>query len=114
MSKNVIVTGGAGFIGSALCRHLISERGWRVIYTPYAELEHAESSTRGSLHPTIDEAFFQQRWGTPYTAFDPFYTPNLELMQPWSVLANSDLICSGTSGSRSLISIDAKLPALPW
>ena len=62
----------------------IGECGWRVIYTPYAELEHAESSTRGSLHPTIDEAFFQQRWGAPYTAFDPFYTPNLELMQPWS------------------------------
>ena len=62
----------------------IGERGWRIIYTPWAELEHAESSTRGSLHPTIDEAFFQQRWGSPYTALDPFYTPNLELMQPWS------------------------------
>ena len=62
----------------------IGERGWRVIYTPYAELEHAESSTRGSLHPAIDEAFFQKRWGPPHTAFDPFYTPNLELMQPWS------------------------------
>lgn len=62
----------------------IGERGWRVIYTPYAELEHAESSTRGSLHPTIDEAFFQKRWGPPHTALDPFYTPNLELMQPWS------------------------------
>ncbi|MEO5842595.1 MAG: glycosyltransferase family 2 protein [Acidimicrobiales bacterium] len=62
----------------------IGERGWRVVYTPYAELEHAESSTRGSLHPAIDEAFFQRRWGAPYTALDPFYTPNLELMQPWS------------------------------
>ncbi|MEO8695912.1 MAG: glycosyltransferase family 2 protein [Acidimicrobiales bacterium] len=62
----------------------IGERGWRIVYTPYAELEHAESSTRGSLHPVIDEAFFQKRWGAPYTAFDPFYTPNLELMQPWS------------------------------
>jgi glycosyltransferase involved in cell wall biosynthesis len=62
----------------------IGERGWRIVYTPYAELEHAESSTRGSLHPEIDEAFFQRRWGAPYTALDPFYTPNLELMQPWS------------------------------
>jgi GT2 family glycosyltransferase len=62
----------------------IGERGWRIVYTPYAELEHRESSTRGSLHPEIDEAFFQERWGAPYTAFDPFYTPNLELMQPWS------------------------------
>jgi GT2 family glycosyltransferase len=62
----------------------IGERGWRIVYTPYAELEHAESSTRGTLHPEIDEAFFQQRWGPPYTALDPFYTPNLELLQPWS------------------------------
>jgi GT2 family glycosyltransferase len=62
----------------------IGERGWRIVYTPYAELEHAESSTRGTLHPEIDEAFFQRRWGAPYTALDPFFTPNLELMQPWS------------------------------
>jgi len=27
----VIVTGGAGFIGSALCRHLVAERGWSVV-----------------------------------------------------------------------------------
>jgi dTDP-glucose 4,6-dehydratase len=30
MQKNVVVTGGAGFIGSALCRHLVAQRGWRV------------------------------------------------------------------------------------
>ena len=43
----------------------------------------AEEDIRSSLD-AIDEAFFQQRWGAPYTALDPFYTPNLELMQPWS------------------------------
>jgi dTDP-glucose 4,6-dehydratase len=30
-SMKVIVTGGAGFIGSALCRHLVGERGWEVV-----------------------------------------------------------------------------------
>lgn len=29
--KTVLVTGGAGFIGSALCRHLIAEGSWRVV-----------------------------------------------------------------------------------
>ena len=27
----VLVTGGSGFIGSALCRHLIHGRGWSVV-----------------------------------------------------------------------------------
>ena len=66
-----------------LCRR-IGQRGWRIIYTPYAELVHSESSTRGTLHPEIDEDFYQSKWGPPYTALDPCYTPNLELMQPWS------------------------------
>ena len=29
-TMNVIVTGGAGFIGSALCRYLVATKGWRV------------------------------------------------------------------------------------
>src|SRR6266853_4619453 len=28
---NIVVTGGAGFIGSAVVRHIIAETGWRVI-----------------------------------------------------------------------------------
>ena len=31
MKKNVLVTGGAGFIGSAVCRHLIGSGGYRVV-----------------------------------------------------------------------------------
>jgi GT2 family glycosyltransferase len=62
----------------------VGERGWRNIYTPLAELTHAESSSRGSLHPEIDEAFYQRRWGIPRTCADPFFTTSLELLTPFS------------------------------
>jgi GT2 family glycosyltransferase len=62
----------------------IGERGWRILYTPFAELEHAESSSRGSLHPEIDEAFYQRRWGPPRSTADPFFTTAVELLEPFS------------------------------
>ncbi len=66
-----------------LCLRL-GERGWRTIYTPLAELAHAESSSRGSLHPEVDEAFYQHRWGAPRTCADPFFTTAIELLAPFS------------------------------
>lgn len=39
----VLVTGGAGFIGSALCRHLVNERGWDVLNVD--KLTYAASQT---------------------------------------------------------------------
>jgi len=62
----------------------IGERGWRIVYTPYAALHHAESSSRGSLHPEVDEAFYQDRWGPPRSTADPFFTTAVELLEPFS------------------------------
>lgn len=62
----------------------IGERGWRNLYTPLAEITHAESSSRGSLHPEVDEAFYQWRWGPPQTCADPFFTTAVELLHPFS------------------------------
>jgi GT2 family glycosyltransferase len=62
----------------------IGERGWRIVYTPYAPLLHAESSSRGALHPEVDEAFYQQRWGAPRSSADPFFTTAVELLEPFS------------------------------
>ena len=62
----------------------VGERGWRNIYTPLAELTHQESSSRGSLHPEVDEAFYQRRWGAPKTCADPFFTTAIELLVPFS------------------------------
>jgi GT2 family glycosyltransferase len=53
------------------------ERGYRIVYTPYAELYHFEgqTSTRREASPQSTQ-LFRQRWAK-YIANDPFYNPNL-------------------------------------
>ena len=51
--------------------------GRRVLYTPHAELEHAESSTRGRTNPQDDIDLFFNRWGTPDRLRDPFMSPHV-------------------------------------
>jgi dTDP-glucose 4,6-dehydratase len=53
--RNVIVTGGAGFIGSALTRHLVGRLGWRV--TVVDKLTYAASL--GSLAPVADKPSYR-------------------------------------------------------
>jgi GT2 family glycosyltransferase len=65
-----------------LCLRL-RQQGYQVVYTPYAELFHAESASRGKLHPAEDEEFFVRRWGTVGTFRDPFYNPNLDAERPF-------------------------------
>jgi GT2 family glycosyltransferase len=57
----------------------IGAKGYRVLYTPYAELYHYESLSRGTVdrrtHPSeIQE--FSRRWAD-IILDDPFYSPNL-------------------------------------
>jgi GT2 family glycosyltransferase len=61
----------------------VREAGYRVVYTPYAELVHYESASRGSLHPPADEEFFRFRWGQPGELPDPYYNPNFDPMRPF-------------------------------
>jgi GT2 family glycosyltransferase len=51
--------------------------GRRVLYTPYAELEHDESSSRGASNPPGDIDLFFSRWGTPDRLRDPFVSPHV-------------------------------------
>lgn len=53
------------------------QRGYRVAYTPYAELFHFESSSisRTRQDPR-EEKFFREKWPS-YLAHDPHYNPNL-------------------------------------
>jgi GT2 family glycosyltransferase len=61
------------------------QAGYLNVYTPYALLYHAESSSRRDLHPTEDERFFIERWGEPGASADPYYNPNLSLTEPFTI-----------------------------
>ncbi|MDE0810955.1 MAG: glycosyltransferase family 2 protein, partial [Alphaproteobacteria bacterium] len=63
----------------------IRQAGYRLVWTPYAELYHHESVSRGldSAPEKIDRfaaeiRTMQERWHTKFEA-DPFYNPNLTL-----------------------------------
>ncbi len=51
--------------------------GRRVLYTPYAELVHDESASRGKVNPSADIDLFFDRWGTPDRLHDPYVSPHV-------------------------------------
>ena len=53
------------------------ERGYRVVYTPYAELCTLKGASipRATQNPR-EVALFRERWA-PYLQYDPHYNPNL-------------------------------------
>jgi GT2 family glycosyltransferase len=68
-----------------LCFKLLA-LGKRIVWTPYAELYHDESQTRG-LEVTLQKQqrlsseteYFLQRWADVIQRGDPYYSPNLSL-----------------------------------
>lgn len=67
----------------------IREKGYLIVYTPYAELYHHESATRGSDETPERRAGFakeveimKNRWKQVLEAGDPYYSPNLTLERP--------------------------------
>ncbi len=63
-------------------------RGYRVVWTPYANLIHHESASRGHQRTPDEQALFlkeagymQRVWGARLM-HDPFYNPNLSLNLP--------------------------------
>lgn len=64
-----------------LCLRL-RERGYLVVYTPYAVLYHHQSASRGPYDPGKDrkhEEFLRERWRHVFERGDPYYNPNLTL-----------------------------------
>jgi GT2 family glycosyltransferase len=66
----------------------VREAGYRVVYTPYAELYHHESVSRGKdnnpqkvLRAKRETAYMRQRWAHVIEQ-DPFYNLNLNYTQP--------------------------------
>jgi glycosyltransferase involved in cell wall biosynthesis len=58
-------------------------RGWQIIWTPYADLVHHESASRGHIsgpaeHAQLsrEAAYMHKKWGEQLRQ-DPFYSPNL-------------------------------------
>lgn len=53
----------------------LREKGYRIVYTPYAELYHYEGGSRGKRVPVRNEYYFRNRWG--HIRMDPYYNPNV-------------------------------------
>jgi O-antigen biosynthesis protein len=92
-----------------LCLRLI-ERGYRNVWTPYAELYHYESLSRGSdLEGEKAERFkrevevMRQRWGQVLD-YDPCVNPNLSLQSTDVALAFPPRI--GKFGPRQAVCTD--------
>lgn len=71
----------------------LGKRGYRVVWTPYANLVHHESASRGHQRNPDEKAEFlraaaymHQTWGTTLL-HDSFYNPNLSLSLPGFELA---------------------------
>lgn len=68
-----------------LCLRL-RQRGYLIVYTPFALLYHHESGTRGGLSPPKEEDLVWTLWGDVIRRGDPYYNPNLTLSRTdWSL-----------------------------
>jgi GT2 family glycosyltransferase len=76
-----------------LCLRL-RERGYRILFTPHAELLHKESASRGDDLSSgkrerflAEAAYMRRRWGA-LLRNDPYYNPNLSLDSDAFLLAD--------------------------
>jgi GT2 family glycosyltransferase len=65
----------------------VRDAGWRNVWTPYAELYHLESVSRGTEDDPVKQArfagevrFMRGKWGDSLDR-DPYYSPNLTLSE---------------------------------
>ena len=65
----------------------IREKGYLIVWTPFAELYHYECVTRGHAHTTAQQArnyfehvLYHWKWRDTVDAGDCYYNPNLTVM----------------------------------
>ncbi|MDE2588695.1 MAG: glycosyltransferase, partial [Patescibacteria group bacterium] len=68
----------------------ILEKGYQIIYTPYAKLYHYESASRGTLSPREDGKKFNHKWNSFMRKGDPYYNPNLSLLHIYQIKVNEN------------------------
>jgi GT2 family glycosyltransferase len=56
----------------------VADTGYRVAWTPFAQLYHWESATRSHDVDPQELAYMEGRWGERLVQ-DPYYNPNLSL-----------------------------------
>ena len=78
-----------GFNDVDFCIRL-ARAGYRTLYTPHAELTHAESVTRGMTGFDRDHRAFVDRWSDVLREGDPSYNENLGRLEPWCPLRSPD------------------------
>jgi GT2 family glycosyltransferase len=64
----------------------IRERGYLIVYTPFALLYHYEGASRGRAYPSKDDRLFRAVWTDLIGRGDPYYNPNLtDTRDDWSL-----------------------------
>lgn len=75
----------------------VREAGFRVVWTPHAELYHRESASRGKdrsaerVRQTRHEAAYMRKRWKRALHHDPFYNPNLSHERPDFSLSNAPM-----------------------
>lgn len=78
-----------GFNDVDFCIRL-ERAGYRIVYTPHAELTHYESISRGQSGFYRDYQRFLRRWSDVLRKEDPHYNPNLSRLEHWCSLRPPD------------------------
>jgi GT2 family glycosyltransferase len=93
-----------GFNDVDFCIRL-GQKGYRVLYTPHAELTHYESVSRGLSGYYTDYQQFLTLWSDVLRHDDPCYNPNLSRLETWCPLRSVD------ENERWLEMVDGLIPA---